>query len=133
MKKGDQVKRACPICSTEFLVTPARFKYCSQRCAMLGAQRIWVESAHPKLSRTCPICGVSFLLRQRTEKKIYCSPRCAGIYRTNPIVERVCKHCSNKFVEAYAQSTQVFCSKECHYKFSRGPNSPRWVPEKVKV
>lgn len=103
------VTRPCPVCGTEFSVKKGLEKnkqYCSAACGHKSRAQQISKSEW----RTCPACTQQFLAAP-SEKKVACSPRCAGVLKRNRVT-RKCKACEKHF-EVFSKSKVMYCSIEC--------------------
>lgn len=103
------ITRPCPVCGTEFSVKKGLEKnkqYCSSTCGHKSRAQQISKAEH----RTCPVCTGQFLAAPN-EKKLACSPQCAGSLRRKRIM-RKCKACEKPF-EVFSKSKVMYCSVEC--------------------
>lgn len=78
--------RTCPVCGTEYSVSPPgkRQDTCSRSCA---SKQSWVTAPsrkslkHPGQVRSCAVCSTEFIVSRPSIRTRTCSPRCTGKLR----------------------------------------------------
>ncbi len=71
----------------------------------------------------CKHCTQPFLMRRPSDKRVFCSNRCAGLAkRTLPEPEpRPCVVCAKVITLRRKYPQQRYCSKSCQWKADKGP------------
>lgn len=90
-----------------------------------------------ELNRVCPACGKEFHLKLvEIKEQNYCSNKCRGIAKRNPLTKKTCVNCGSEFARRKSETSGNFskrklCSKECQTAFApppvgSGADNPRW-------
>lgn len=108
--------KICPVCGDRVIYKRKRDvirdqTHCSIECRNKSTQKYFKIVTN----KICPICNIKF----RHHKKIYCSRKCSGIFKTNEmnknkvkvINKKNCKNCLNEFIITYRG--QIYCSNKC--------------------
>lgn len=114
-RKGEKIKRICPICGKEFKTIPSIIKngngkYCSREC--------YGKSKVKKVKRRCEICGEEFEAKLSLVNRgggKYCSRKCYHKSHENK-VKCKCKICGKIFEICQFLANKgkgKYCSMEC--------------------
>lgn len=115
------VTRPCPVCGTEFSVKKG-LEQNKQYCTIECGHKARAEKITRVESRACVCCGEQFTAIP-SEKKVACSPQCAGALRRKQIT-RKCKACERPF-NIFSKSKVMYCSIECGNQGQKALRSKR--------
>ena len=116
------LERKCETCDNSFLpfCNTSTTKFCSRKCY----NEFQLSDKNPlrrRLVKDCKHCNNKFEIHAY-EKTLFCSTKCAGIYRSNhpeeyprpnSRIENDCLNCNNKFEVWPYRKDQKYCSDEC--------------------
>jgi len=105
--------RICPVCGTEFYVSPGMYREtCSRECSSVYARQ-------NREVRHCEICGEPFGVQPNNYDQRFCSYECFWESRRRR-VQLVCKFCGREFEKRACEMGNGdkrghFCQKECYW------------------
>lgn len=112
------VTKKCEVCNAEFYNRPSRSeegKYCSQKCAGVGAA---LTAFNKRIIVECPTCKKEFRshpFRLKQSKVLYCSQEC--YYESMRTVEFIpCEKCKKETLTTPSKlkiNKHIYCSKKC--------------------